>query len=66
MWFTSSPTTRAESISSPNLIRTCAKEDDLVVHYHLGKENVIADALSHKVHCNYLLVVPLIGEESSI
>jgi hypothetical protein len=36
------------------------------VHYHLGKENVVADALSHKAHCNYLPAVPLTGEESSI
>jgi hypothetical protein len=36
------------------------------VHYHLGKTNVVVDVLSHKAHCNYLLAVPLIGEESSI
>jgi hypothetical protein len=36
------------------------------VHYHPGKANVVADALSHKAHCNYLPVVPLTGEESSI
>jgi hypothetical protein len=24
------------------------------------------DALSHKAHCNYLLAIPIIGEESSI
>jgi hypothetical protein len=36
------------------------------VHYHPGKANVVADALSRKAHCNYLLVVPLTGEESSI
>jgi hypothetical protein len=36
------------------------------VHYHPGKENVVADALSHKTHYNYLLVVPLTREESSI
>jgi hypothetical protein len=35
------------------------------VHYHLGKANVVADALSRNAHCNYLLVVHLIGEESS-
>jgi hypothetical protein len=34
-------------------------------HYHLGKANVIADALSHKAHCNYLSVVRLTREESS-
>jgi hypothetical protein len=36
------------------------------VHYHLGKENVVANVLSRKAHCNYLLAVPLTGEESSI
>jgi hypothetical protein len=35
------------------------------VHYRPGKANVVADALSHKAHCNYLPVVRLIGEESS-
>jgi hypothetical protein len=35
------------------------------VHYHSGKANVIADVLSHKAHCNYLLVVRLTGEESN-
>jgi hypothetical protein len=35
------------------------------VHYHPGKENVIADALSHMAHCNYLPAVWLTGEESS-
>jgi hypothetical protein len=33
------------------------KNYDLEFHYHLGKANVIADALSHKAHCNYLPVV---------
>jgi hypothetical protein len=41
------------------------KDYELEVHYHLGKANVVADALSHKAHCNYLLVVRLTGEESS-
>jgi hypothetical protein len=36
------------------------------VQYHPGKENVVADALSHKTHYNYLPVVPLTREESSI
>jgi hypothetical protein len=35
------------------------------VHYHPGKANVVADALSCKAHRNYLLVVRLTGEESS-
>jgi hypothetical protein len=38
---------------------------ELEVHYHLGKTNVIADALSRKAHCNYLPAVHLTGEESS-
>jgi hypothetical protein len=35
------------------------KDYELEVHYHSGKANVIADALSHKAHCNYLLAVRL-------
>jgi hypothetical protein len=35
------------------------------VHYHPDKANVIADALSHKAHYNYLPVVRLTGEEFS-
>jgi hypothetical protein len=38
---------------------------DLEVHYHLGKANVVADALSHKAHCNYLPAVSLTGDESN-
>jgi hypothetical protein len=38
---------------------------ELEVHYYPSKANVIADALSRKVHCNYLPVVRLTGEESS-
>jgi hypothetical protein len=30
------------------------KDYDLEVHYHPGKENVVADALNRKVHCNHL------------
>jgi hypothetical protein len=41
------------------------KDYELEVHYHSGMENVVADALSHKGHCNYLLVVRSTGEESS-
>jgi hypothetical protein len=41
------------------------KEYELEVHYHLGKANVVTNALSHKAHCNYLLVVHLTGEESN-
>jgi hypothetical protein len=35
------------------------KEYDLEVHYHPGKANVVADALSRKSHCNCLTVKPL-------
>jgi hypothetical protein len=30
------------------------KDYDLEIHYHLGKANVVADALSHKASCLYL------------
>jgi hypothetical protein len=35
------------------------------VCYHPGKANVVMDALSHKAHCNYMLVVCLTEEESN-
>jgi hypothetical protein len=35
------------------------------VHYHLEKANVVADTLSHKIHCNYLSVVRSTRKESS-
>jgi hypothetical protein len=41
------------------------KDYELEVHYHPGKVNVVADVLSRKAHCNYLLAVHLIEEESS-
>jgi hypothetical protein len=41
------------------------KDYELEVHYHPGKANVVVDTLSRMVHCNYLLVVRLTGEESS-
>jgi hypothetical protein len=41
------------------------KEYEQEVHYHLGKANVVADTLSCKANCNYLLVVRLTGEEFS-
>jgi hypothetical protein len=41
------------------------KDYELEVHYHPGKANVVADALSHKAHYNYLPVVRLTEEESS-
>jgi hypothetical protein len=42
------------------------KDYKLEVHYHPGKTNVVVDALSRKARCNYLPVMPLTGEESSI
>jgi hypothetical protein len=41
------------------------KDYELEVHYHPGKANIVADALSHKAHCNYLPAVRLTREESS-
>jgi hypothetical protein len=41
------------------------KDYELEVHYHPGKGNIVADALSHKAHCNYLPAVRLTGEGSS-
>jgi hypothetical protein len=35
------------------------------VHYHLGKPNVVADALSCKAHYNYLTTMHSTGEESN-
>jgi hypothetical protein len=32
------------------------KDYDLEVHYHLGKANVVADALSRKSQCNYMVM----------
>jgi hypothetical protein len=42
------------------------KDYDLEIHYHPGKANVVADALSHKAHCNYLPAVSISREESSV
>jgi hypothetical protein len=32
------------------------KDDEVEVHYHPGKVNIVVDALSRKDHCNYLSV----------
>jgi hypothetical protein len=42
------------------------KDYEIEVHYHMGKANVVTDALSHMAQCNYLPVVCLIEEEFSI
>jgi hypothetical protein len=34
------------------------KDYDLAVHYHPGKANVVANALSRKVHCNCIAIEP--------
>ncbi|WVZ84439.1 hypothetical protein U9M48_031471 [Paspalum notatum var. saurae] len=36
------------------------KDYDLEVHYHPGKANVVADALSHKAHCNFIDARPTV------
>jgi hypothetical protein len=41
------------------------KDYEVEVHYHPGKTNVVADALSCKGHCNYLPAVRSMGKESS-
>jgi hypothetical protein len=41
------------------------KDYELEVHYHPGKANVVAHALSHKSLCNYLPAVRLTKKESS-
>ncbi|WVZ76131.1 LOW QUALITY PROTEIN: hypothetical protein U9M48_024129 [Paspalum notatum var. saurae] len=35
------------------------KDYDLEVHYHPGKANVVADALSRKAHCNVIEACPM-------
>jgi hypothetical protein len=38
------------------------KDYELEVHYHPGKANIVADALSRKGHCNYLPAMRSSGE----
>ncbi|WVZ75903.1 hypothetical protein U9M48_023922 [Paspalum notatum var. saurae] len=37
-----------------------SKDYDLEVHYHPGKANVVADALSRKAHCNFIEARPTV------
>jgi hypothetical protein len=72
MWFTSIRTTKEYIFTQPDLNMRqrrwleLIKDYELEVHYHPGKANVVANVVSRKVHCNYLLAIPLTGEESSI
>jgi hypothetical protein len=34
------------------------KDYKLEIHYHPGKANIVANALSHKEHCNHIMVQP--------
>ncbi|WVZ52480.1 LOW QUALITY PROTEIN: hypothetical protein U9M48_003534 [Paspalum notatum var. saurae] len=36
------------------------KDYDLDIHYHPGKSNVVADALSRKAHCNFIEARPIV------
>ena len=38
------------------------KDYDMKLNYHPGKANVVADALSHKIHVNTLMTGDLPGE----
>jgi hypothetical protein len=38
------------------------KDYDLGINYHLGKANVVADALSHKKYCNAIFAKRILSE----
>jgi hypothetical protein len=42
------------------------KNYNLEIHYHPSKANVVVDALSCKSHCNYLPIISISREESSV
>jgi len=50
--------TKAELNMSQRRWLELIKDYDLEVHYHPGKANFVADALSRKAHCNCLTVTP--------
>ena len=42
------------------------KDYDLRLHYHPGKANVVADALSRKSHVSTLMTEEFVGERSNL
>jgi hypothetical protein len=68
MWFIYIRTTRVTQLDLNMRQRRrleVIKDYKLEVHYHPGKANVVADALSRKAHFNYFPAVRLTREESS-